>query len=273
MKILKLILSISLGLLFSAHLASAIPGRAEVKLVVENAAVTKAGGATIPLKTGMVLEPGDTVTTGNNSSAFLWLGINGESVIVAANTVVNLEELEITNVEEGIVKTKLNVTKGKVVGVVKNKLAAASVFEIKTVKGVARIQGTQYVFADDGTLIVLEGAVNYSYTENGVTKTVQVSQGQQFKIGDPQPSVYRGGFSMDPDALSFFVDILNSSGVSISEADGIQAVLKALSSALDINQATLQEFLISAGVAKDVTPTGTAAQPIDTTVIPVSASS
>lgn len=264
MKLTLRILAICSALLSLASVASAVPGRAEVKSVVNGVTVTKAGGRPSPVTVGTVLGTGDTISTSAKSSAGLWLGVNGEALMLAANTTVVVEELEIVDAARNIVTTRLHVTKGKAYGVVKNKLAAASKYEIKSPKGsVARIVGTQWAFKDDGTLVVLEGKVTYTYVENGQSKSVEVSAGQQFKVGDPAPSTYTPSLEITPAVLSAFAEVLENSGVSLSNPNNAAEVIAALASALDISRNDLVSSLVAAGVAKETVIQATNVQPLD----------
>jgi hypothetical protein len=175
MKLLRHIFSITLVFLASAVLASAVPGRAEVKKIVGNAKVTNSSGATSALAVGMALGSGDTVITGPGSMVHLWLGVNGDDLTVDADTTLKLDQLDIANVNERQVTTSLTLAKGSVLGDVKTKLTAASKYEIKTASGVAGIRGTIYTVAVDGAgritkIIVLTGTV--SFIDRGVVVTI-----------------------------------------------------------------------------------------------------
>lgn len=246
MKLTRQLLSVGLALLFSAAIASAVPGRAEVKKVFGTATVTKATGGTASVTVGMVLGAGDTVATDKASCVHLWLGANGEALQVAPDTTLKLETLEITNVKENTVNTSLSLAKGAVTGTLVKKLSAASKFEIKTASGVAGIRGTVYGFKSDGTLVVLHGAVTFNYIANGQAKSVRVEPGQQFKPGDAAPTPAN---FMNPAVSSAFAEVLNSSGVAFDPAQGDAGILRNLSTLLDISARDLIQALVASGVA------------------------
>lgn len=188
MKLTRQLLCVGLALLCSAVLASAIPGHAEVRKVVGSATVTKAAGGSASITEGMVLGSGDTITTGRASIVDLYLGLNGDFLRVDADTTLKLDVLDIANIAERTVTTQLSLGKGGITGNVVNKLTAASKYEIKSPSGVAGIRGTIYSISANGTLTVAKGTVNFTFVFNGVTKTVRVEPGQQFKPGDAAPS-------------------------------------------------------------------------------------
>lgn len=188
MKLTRQLLSIGFALLVSTVLASAIPGRAEVKKVIGSATVTKAAGGSATITEGMVLGTGDTITTGRASFVDLYLGLNGDFLRVDADTTLKLDVLDIANIAERTVTTQLSLGKGGITGNVVTKLTAASKYEIKSATGVAGIRGTTYQMRFDGTLIVASGRVNFTFVLNGVTKTVSVAANEQFKPGDAAPT-------------------------------------------------------------------------------------
>jgi hypothetical protein len=244
MKSIRQLLTVTLALLWSAALASALPGRAEVKKVFGTATVTKAAGGSARITVGMVLGTGDTITTDRASCVHLWLGINGEAMQVAPDTTLKLDNLEIVSVSGNVVNTQVSLTKGAVNGVILKKLASASKYEIKTASGVAGIRGTIFGYTSSGALMVLHGTVNFNYTVNGQVKVMQVQAGQQFTPGDakPTPANFLNGA-----AAAAFTDVLTSSGLVVGAGDG--AIIKALASALDIPATSLIQYLSSAGAA------------------------
>lgn len=188
MKHARQLVCIGLVLLASAALASAIPGRAEVKKVVGSATITKAAGSSASITVGMVLGTGDTINTGPGSIVDLYLGLNGDLLRVDADTTLKLDVLDIGNISQRTVTTSMSLSKGNVTGNVIAKLTAASKYEIKTAAGVAGIRGTVYSLSAAGRLVVAKGSVTFNFTLNGVQQSVTVGVGQQFKIGDAKPT-------------------------------------------------------------------------------------
>lgn len=177
-----------LTLLWTSVLASAFPGRAEVKKITGHAYRINPAGVSTPLAEGVVLGAGDTVTTGPDSTVDLWLGLNGDALRVDPDTTLRFDVLDIANIAERRVTTRLNLSKGGVTGHVLARLSAASKYEIKTAAGVAEIHGTIYAFQSNGTLVVSKGVVNFTYVDKGVSRTVRVEAGKQFKPGDAKPT-------------------------------------------------------------------------------------
>jgi hypothetical protein len=131
----------------------------------------------------MVLGAGDTIATGVGSAVTIDLGMNGNFLNVDSDTTLKLDVLDIANVSRKTVTTTMTLARGSVSGNVKNKLTAASKYEIKTASGVAGIRGTVYSIRSDNTLVVFEGTVDFVFTRNGVEQVVRVRAGQQFKAG------------------------------------------------------------------------------------------
>jgi hypothetical protein len=177
------LLLVLLTLLWTSVLASALPGRAEVKKITGHAYRINPAGVSTSLAEGMVLGAGDTVATGPGSIVDLWLGLNGDALRVDPDTTLRFDVLDIASIAERRVTTSLNLTTGSITGNVRSKLSAASKYEIKTAAGVAEIRGTIYAFKSNGTLVVTQGVVNFTYVDKGVTRTVRVEAGQQFRPG------------------------------------------------------------------------------------------
>ncbi len=163
------------ALFTSALVASAIPGRAVVTGVTGTASVTSASGVTKPLLKDAVLGQGDTISTGAGSTAVLWLGLNGDGLILDVDTTVKLEVLDIVHIGNRTVNTRLLVIKGRILGDVVTKMTAASKYEMTNGKAGGQVTGTQYAFKADGTIIVIEGTVRFGYIPAGQTTMVYVT--------------------------------------------------------------------------------------------------
>lgn len=137
------------------------------------------------------IEQGTIVRTGANSSVILVFS-NGSTVNLGADSVLDIEEFlqdpfaeelrpaEMTE-EPSVSRTKLNLTRGELVGNVKTlRKEQGSSFTVQTPAGAAGIRGTTFriVFRPDGTgrafftLTTLEGEVGFST----VTGTVDAPQ-------------------------------------------------------------------------------------------------
>ncbi|MSU28221.1 MAG: hypothetical protein EXS27_09960 [Pedosphaera sp.] len=168
--------------LFTATAQAATPGAAQVKKVVGTASYTdaKAGG---PLKEGDILFQGATITTGAGSYVDLFLGVNGDSLRVEADSTLSLSKLDYTKgLGETVVTTEVEVKKGSIVANVVNKLSKASKYEIKTPAGVAGIRGT-VVRAGTIRIVCLIGRVEFRPTAGGGVQLVV--GGQVFTVGSP----------------------------------------------------------------------------------------
>lgn len=181
-------LLVLLALLWSSALAPALPGRAQVMQMEGKATLINAAGASSSLTVGKVLGSGDTVATPPGSTVDLWLGLNGDWLRIDPDTILKFEVLDIPNIRERRVTTSLRIIKGSMTGNVNTKLTKDSKYEVKTPDGVADIRGTVYAFVSDGTLVVTKGVVNFTYVLQGVSKTVRVDPGHQFKPGDEKPT-------------------------------------------------------------------------------------
>lgn len=152
------------------------------------ATLINAAGTSSSLTVGKVLGSGDSVATPPGSTVDLWLGLNGDWLRIAPESILKFEVLDIPNISERRVTTSLRLIKGSVTGNVNIKLTADSKYEVKTPDGVADIRGTVYAFEKNGTLIVTKGVVTFTYVLNGESKTVRVEPGYQFKPGDEKPT-------------------------------------------------------------------------------------
>lgn len=179
----------TVALLWAAADAAAVPGQAEVKKIIGTASVAKGTGGSVPLKEGDILKSGDTVSTGRASTVDLWLGVNGDALRVEPDSTLRLDTLDIIESGKRDVTTAMSLGKGQVTGNVINKLTAKSKYEIRTATGVAGIRGTIYSIRVDGTLVVTRGVVVFTFVLNGVSQSVRVEAGNQFKPGDAAPSV------------------------------------------------------------------------------------
>ena len=168
--------------LFTAAAQAATPGAAQVKKVVGTASYTDAKGGG-PIKEGDILFQGASITTGAGSYVDLFLGVNGDSLRVEADSTLALNKLDYTKgVGETVVNTEVEVKKGATVANVVNKLSKASKYEIKTPAGVAGIRGT-VVSAGATKITCLIGRVEFRPTAGGGVQLV--IGGQVFTVGSP----------------------------------------------------------------------------------------
>ena len=170
--------------LFTATAQAASPGAAQVKKVVGTASYTDAKGGG-PLKEGDILLQGASITTGAGSYVDLFLGVNGDSLRVEADSALSLNKLDYTTISglETVVNTELDVKKGATVANVVNKLSKASKYEIKTPAGVAGIRGTA-LRVTTSRVVCLIGKVEFRAI-NGQLHLVM--GGKAFAVGSAAP--------------------------------------------------------------------------------------
>ena len=170
--------------LFTATAQAASPGAAQVKKVVGTASYTDAKGGG-PLKEGDILFQGASITTGAGSYVDLFLGVNGDSLRIEADSTLSLNKLDYTTISglETVVNTELDVKKGATVANVVNKLSKASKYEIKTPAGVAGIRGTA-LRVTTSRVVCLIGKVEFRAI-NGQLHLVM--GGKAFAVGSAAP--------------------------------------------------------------------------------------
>lgn len=151
--------------LFTATAQAATPGAAQVKKVVGKADFTDAKGGG-QIKEGDILMQGATIITGAGSYVDLFLGVNGDSLRVEADSTLTLNKLDYTKGVETVINTELDVKKGAAVANVVKKLSKASKYEIKTPAGVAGIRGT-VLRAGATRIVCLVGRVEFRPVAGG----------------------------------------------------------------------------------------------------------
>ncbi|MBI4659211.1 MAG: FecR domain-containing protein [Verrucomicrobia bacterium] len=125
---------------------------------------------------GKVLGPTSSVQTGVNSQLDLYLGDNGPTVRLLAETTLGVDKLNFdrTGVDL-VIETFLDLKTGTVQGYVKP-MAVASRYEVKTPFTVCAIKGTEYQISADGVLHVMKGSVIVAYGVPANTYTVNAGQ-------------------------------------------------------------------------------------------------
>jgi hypothetical protein len=144
-------------LLLTASLAGAqTPAQALVKSFTGKVELLTAKQAWAPVRAGMRLALGTTISTGFNSTAVLELG---PSVLqVKPLTRLRIDELV---AKEGTVKTDLFLQVGKVRAEVKTAAGLTQDFKVKSPVSTAAVRGTGFEY-DGYDLYVFEGTVTYS---------------------------------------------------------------------------------------------------------------
>ncbi|MBM3839168.1 MAG: hypothetical protein FJ398_14615 [Verrucomicrobia bacterium] len=159
-----------------ATTTEAAVGRAVVRAVRGTAQYSLQGGEFKTLTVGRVLGPTSIVKTGVNSGVDLFLGENGPTVRLLADTTLELKTLNIDRTGiDVVIETFLDLTTGTIQGNVKT-LAAASKYEVKTPFTVCAIKGTEYQISADGTVHAITGSVVVAYRVGQPTVTVNAGQ-------------------------------------------------------------------------------------------------
>jgi len=147
--------------------AQSVPGRAEVRAVKGQAVYTVGNGPMIPVKVGNILPPGTVLRTGPESLVDLFLGRSAGTLRVAANSVLSLDRLTLTDTGlDTVVEVQLNLSEGQILGNV-NKLNAASKYEIKVPNGVAGIRGTRFSCMSGGDIVLVDGTLIFVHVQPG----------------------------------------------------------------------------------------------------------
>lgn len=193
-------------------------GKGRVRAVEGSAKYSTSGGAWMPLKVGTTLPAGSTVTTAAESHVDIYLGINGPTIRIAADSTVGLDKLTSTDTgADAVIETQLNLKKGMMMGSVR-KMAAASRYEIKTPAGVAGIRGTDYVITDKMLLYILKGLGHVAFIlPDGNILSESVSTGEAFVPPGNKRPISRTEF----DNYSRQIANMNTSDDSVSVPAGL----------------------------------------------------
>ncbi len=153
--------------IFSANTADAASGSALIRNVVGTASYTGPGGSG-PLRAGLALGEGTTITTGAGSHVDIYMPNNGGIIRLEANSTVKFDTLRFRKLGAGSsFETNVNVTRGNVVANVVKKLSRASRYQVRTPTGIAGIRGTS-LRAGAGGLFTLTGTVNFTFNNGQV---------------------------------------------------------------------------------------------------------
>jgi hypothetical protein len=142
-------------LLLAASLAGA-QNQAVVKSFTGKVEILTAKQAWAPVRVGLNLGLGTTISTGFNSTAVLELG----SSVLQVKPLSRLRIDELV-AREGTVKTELFLQVGKVRAEVKTAAGLTQDFKVKSPVSTAAVRGTEFEY-DGYELYVFEGTVTYS---------------------------------------------------------------------------------------------------------------
>lgn len=165
-----------------AAFAAPQTGSAKVTAVSGNVLLDAAAA-----KVGDVANPGSTISTGPESKASLFLGVNGPDVNVLDNSKLKIDELTFdTSGAETVINTALGLSEGTVEGYVK-KTSSQSSYTVKTPTTTAAIRGTTYTIKATGAVLVWEGCVDVGFRDPGSARVsnFNVCANQMFDPGVP----------------------------------------------------------------------------------------
>ena len=183
----KLLSILVLSILVGSTLAGCAPSTLTILSIAEGSvSVMKAGtGSWIEAQTGMSLGPGDSMKTGDNSSAQITF-FDGSTIELQAGTVIGIASLNISR-DTGSTTITLKQTIGNTISRVTKLVDPASRYEVETPTGVVAVRGSamQVHVMEDGTTWItnLEGDI-WAVAQS---MELQVPQGQQGIIRPGQP--------------------------------------------------------------------------------------
>lgn len=191
-RLVACVVLLAVVLLSPLALASAIPGRAEVRAIKGTATYSTNGGPSKTLRVGMILRSGTTIKTGSNSSVDLFLGISAGVVRLVDNSTISFDKLTLRETgADTAVEVQIHLPDGELYFNV-NKLSEASRYEIKMPSGVAGIRGTKGCFSSKqiGDLkppvVVLTGTVSFAHVAPNGEVTLH-------KLNAPPPVFFSPG--------------------------------------------------------------------------------
>jgi hypothetical protein len=183
----KLLLILVLSILVASTLVSCAPSTLTILSITEgNVSVMKAGtDSWIEAQSGMSLEAGDSIKTGDDSGAEITF-FDGSTIELQAGTEIKIASLDIS---KGTGSTTITVeqTIGNTISRVTKILDPECRYEVETPTGVVAVRGSavQVYVIEDGTTwaINLEGDIRAS--AQGVE--LQIPEGQQCIVRPDQP--------------------------------------------------------------------------------------
>jgi hypothetical protein len=186
--------ALTFTLFTSSSRAESVQGQAEVISVSGDATFTEPGSKPLPVLKGMIFHNGAVIVTGSGAKVELYLGANGNKVMVKEKTTLEINKLELDKSGDKST-TELNLKQGSLYGNVK-KVSSASTFKVTYAKGVAGIRGTEWAILPDGTVVCTSGSVEVTFVgPNGtpITVTLDASNGPvQLPPGSTTPGKYTG---------------------------------------------------------------------------------
>jgi hypothetical protein len=183
----RLLSMLVLSILAGSSLVGCAPSTLTILSITEgDVSVMKAGTSSwIEAQVGMSLQPGDSVKTGDNSSADITF-FDGSTIELQAGTKIEIASLDISR-DTGSTNITLEQAIGNTISRVTKIVDPASRYEVETPVGAAAVRGSamQIYVTQDGTTWItnLEGDI-WAVAQS---VELQVPQGQQCIIGPGEP--------------------------------------------------------------------------------------
>jgi hypothetical protein len=218
-------------LVIGSVLPGCTPSRLTIFSITEgDVFVMKAGTDNwIEAQVGMSLEPGDSVKTGDNSSAEITF-FESSTIELQAGTEIEIASLDISK-ETGSTTITLKQTIGNTISRVTKLLDPASRYEVETPAGVVAVRGSavQIYVTEDGTTVTtcLEGNI------------WAVGEGVELQITEGQQCIIRPG--QEPELI--YLDEIGPGLWSLSvDGEGIEAAVTEEGVVVDIASNPVGEF-------------------------------
>jgi hypothetical protein len=185
----KLLSILVLSILVASTLVGCAPSLSTLtvlSITEGNVSVMKAGtGSWTEAQAGMSLEPGDSVKTGDNSTAEITF-FDGSTIELEAGTEIEIASLDIST-DTGSTTITLEQTIGNTISRVTKLVDPASHYEVETPTGVVAVRGSvmQVYVIEDGTTWAINLKGDIRAVAQGVE--VQIPEGRQCITRPGQP--------------------------------------------------------------------------------------
>jgi hypothetical protein len=186
-KVAVLGLALAVVSLVAAAQAQTKEGSAKVQALRGSAQYSEQGGPWQPLAVGKVLKAGTVIKTAANSELDLNIKHNESVVRVTEETTLGLESLlsEETGADT-VIETKMNLSSGRILGIVK-KVSAASKYEVKLPMETVGVRGTDYDASANGVVFVRSGEVVVRYRTPGGKQFDVLTQAGEYFVTPADP--------------------------------------------------------------------------------------
>jgi len=160
-------------------------GRAIVRAIRGTAQFSDRGQGWYDLTVGKVLSSSFTIRTGVDSGVDLFLGENGPTVRLLADTTLGLDKLDFDRTGPDVVTTTLLDLKTGAIQANIKAMAQESKYEVKTPFSACSLRDAEYHIKADGTITIMRGSATVIYRDkNGTSHTRSVNAGETFQMPD-----------------------------------------------------------------------------------------